>query len=449
MDAHPTVGDLVGASASAPGGPSVAHVLDRLRFVEHRVRAELERRRSAGDAGTDDRFRGLYISEAHVDDLLASGAPAPIGLDPGAAAFLEEVEDAADEVEDEGGTLRLRSLGASFHLDGIDLELLLLAAAPDIDPRFESLYGYLNDDVSQRRATVGLALLLAGLPVTSAPARRRLAPAGQLRRAGLLELVDDDRPVLTRSLRVPDRVLGHLLGDDAIDPRLVPLERPATPVDGPAARYLADALGSGSRCAYLRERQGAAAASEAVEALHGVGRSALVLDLARLPGDGDLERLAAAAVREARLRDGGLVVGPIDVLAERDPALVAALVDNPAVVVVHGRRPWDPRWSESVPVAVDADRVDTAQLTELWREALGDALASDVDPAAATAHLRLTPAQIERATQAALQHAAAEGRKVLVPDLQLGARTQNAAGLDRLSRRIEPAVGWTELVLPH
>jgi SpoVK/Ycf46/Vps4 family AAA+-type ATPase len=35
-----------------------------------------------------------------------------------------------------------------------------------------------------------------------------------------------------------------------------------------------------------------------------------------------------------------------------------------------------------------------------------------------------------------------------VADVSSGARAQNAAGLERLARRIEPAVGWPDLVLP-
>jgi SpoVK/Ycf46/Vps4 family AAA+-type ATPase len=35
-----------------------------------------------------------------------------------------------------------------------------------------------------------------------------------------------------------------------------------------------------------------------------------------------------------------------------------------------------------------------------------------------------------------------------VEDVSAGARAQNAAGLERLARRIEPAVGWSDLVLP-
>ena len=34
-------------------------------------------------------------------------------------------------------------------------------------------------------------------------------------------------------------------------------------------------------------------------------------------------------------------------------------------------------------------------------------------------------------------------------DLRRGARAQNAAGLERLARRVEPAVGWDDIVLPE
>ena len=73
---------------AAPGLTTVAdasliHVLRRLELIEARVRAAVARRR-ATDPETDDRFRGLYISQTHVDRLLAkkSGPPAP---DAGAA----------------------------------------------------------------------------------------------------------------------------------------------------------------------------------------------------------------------------------------------------------------------------------------------------------------------------------------------------------------------------
>ena len=95
-----------------------------------------------------------------------------------------------------GADLRLRRLAASFELDSVDVELLLVALAPDLDARFERLYGYLHDDVSRRRASVGLALELAGARSRSC---RRAAPADRRCRSstgGLVVVEDAERPFL-------------------------------------------------------------------------------------------------------------------------------------------------------------------------------------------------------------------------------------------------------------
>ena len=78
-------------------------------------------------------------------------------------------------------------------LTALDEALLLVALAPDVDSRFEQFYGYLNDDVTRRRATVGLALRLCGLPEAAAPARVRLAAGAPLIDLALLR-VEDPRP---------------------------------------------------------------------------------------------------------------------------------------------------------------------------------------------------------------------------------------------------------------
>src|SRR3989442_9614330 len=195
--------------------PSLIHVLRRLELIEARVRAAVARRR-ATDPETDDRFRGLYISQGHVDRLLAEKS-VPAAPDAGAAKARDEIEAAADAAEREGADLRLRRLARNFHLDDIDIELLLIAMAPDVDARFERLYGYLQDDVSRRRASVGLGLELCGLPSSSAYARSRLAAGAPLVDEYLVQVEENERPVLTRPLRVPDRVAAHLLGSDIPD----------------------------------------------------------------------------------------------------------------------------------------------------------------------------------------------------------------------------------------
>src|ERR1700730_8256348 len=200
---------------TAVADPSLLYLLRRLELVEARVRAAVARRRTT-DPETDDRFRGLYISQTHVDRLLADRS-APAAPDAAAATALEEIEAAADVADREGADLRLRRLARNFHLDEVDVELLLIAMAPDVDARFERLYGFLQDDVSRRRASVGLGLELCGLPSSGAYARSRLAPGAPLVDECLVLVEESERPVLTRSLRVPDRVAAHLLGSDMSD----------------------------------------------------------------------------------------------------------------------------------------------------------------------------------------------------------------------------------------
>ena len=159
-----------------------------------------------------------------VPDLAVSG----ISRDAG------RVEQAADAAEAPGRDVRLRRLARRSGSSRYDVELLLIALAPDLDPRFERLYGYLHDDVSRRRASAGLALELCDPEggLAAGAERARLGPLAPLVAGGLLLVEDTDRPFLTRSLRVPDRVTAHLLGDDTPDARRSrhSSRRPARPI---------------------------------------------------------------------------------------------------------------------------------------------------------------------------------------------------------------------------
>jgi len=425
----------------------VRHVLSRLELVEARVRAAVARRRST-DPDPDDRFRGLYISPADVQRLLqrTPGAPPP---DPQAQAAFGQVEEEADRAEQAGADLRLRRLARSFQLDQLDLELLLIALAPDADPRFERFYGYLQDDVSRRRASIGLSLELCGLPSTSALARNRLSSGGPLIEAALILVEDGDRPFLTRSLRVPDRVAAHLLGSDEPEAALAGLTLTCQPAAAPEGGVLARWLGGRDRgLAYVREQSGASGASLAVSALGEAGRASLVLDLERLRGDDDVRLMGILAAREARLLDAALIATPIDALSARGMAAVRAFAELPGVVILVGSKGWDPAWSRTVPLLLEVGGATAAQRESQWRERLDGETPPDFDLLSTVGQYRLTADQVWRAAIAARLQAAAHGRRVDEADLKAGARAQNAAGLERLARRIEPAVAFQDLVLP-
>jgi AAA+ superfamily predicted ATPase len=136
-------------------------------------------------------------------------------------------------------------------------------------------------------------------------------------------------------------------------------------------------------------------------------------------------------------------------MADVEPAGLRVLTESPGPVLLVGARPWDPEWSREPPLLLDAPIPTLAERGTLWRRALnGSGPAPKVDAVGATAQFRLTPDQVLRAARAAGRLAGAEGRPLGVDDLQAAARAENAAGLDRLARRIRPRVSWDDLVAP-
>ncbi len=480
--------------------PSLEHLLRRLGLVEDRIRALVLHRR-ADDPAPDDPFRGLYLTDEVVSQLLSPGCATP-AVDWAARQSVDNdadiahhsaddgVNDGVDHSADDGvahgadhgvdhrtadttadivagpegprSPARLRSLTVSAGLSDLDVEILLIALIPDLDSRFERLYGYLNDDVTRRRATIGLALDLADVPSASADARSRLLPGSPLIDRALIGVEDTDRPFLTRALRVPDRVTAHLLGDDAPDPALVGLVTQPAKFAGAQSLRLAGALRAGQRLTYFREAGEGIGPSVAAAAMAELGRPVLGIDLLRVAAGRDPREAIAILGREAVLRDAGVVAGPVEALTQERAVTpdgagnggaeaLRLLAGLPLPVTIVGSVTWDPNWTDQVPLLITAPTLTPAERMVLWADALRPAQGSglaEVDHAIIPAHFVLGPRQVDRAVRAATAAALLGNGGLTADDLRRGARAQNAAGLERLARRIEPAVGWDDIVLP-
>ena len=432
--------------------PSLAYLLARLQALEDRVRVAVAARR-ATDPTPDDPFRGLYLSPEAVEQILDNRSTGDPSL--GSSAVLASAEEEADQWESAGAVIRLRRVRRVFGLDDRDIELLLVAMAPDLDARFERLYGYLNDDVTRRRASVGLALELAGLSPLDGAARARLSASAPLVRDSLLLVEDRERPLLGRPLRVPDRVTSHLLGIDVPEPELIEvLEAAPTALDAARSRPLERALEASTWPVYLQEAGTASGVTTAVASLAALGAESLIVDLRRIAATARPEDTAEVAVREARLRGAVLVATGVDAAAERAPRLIARVAEAACPTILIGTRTWDPGWSTSVPIHLDAPAPVGGDRRAAWEVALaasGDAGATNGHARAlleAADAFKLTAPQVERATRAARIRAVVDERPIEPADLQAGARAQNAAGLERLARRVEPRADWHDLVVP-
>ncbi|MEU7727604.1 ATP-binding protein [Streptomyces sp. NPDC040724] len=435
---------------AAPAVPvdTTPYLWTRLQLVEERVRRAVELRRAV-DPDPDDPYRGQYLTPDAATRIL--DAPQGPGLPaPGPAA------------PPPGSPLDL--LATRFGLEPLDVDLLLVAMAPDLDARFERLYGYLNDDLTRRRPTVGLALELCGRTGVAA-ARFRLSPTAPLVAGGLLEVTEPERPPLSRVLAVPDRVTAHLLGDASPDPRLADVLRKATDdpaVDPAELRQAVAAAGSGTRHVHLRTRGGdpEGLATAALQAHAPGGPGPLALDAAALAHHARaLPQLARATAREARLTGAGVLIGPLEELPDQPDERARVLrtlctVLRGIPLFTYAASGWEPAWAADTPVTLTVAAPTPDRHVTRWRHALerahgehgtggdADALARSV-----SAH-RLDAGQLRRAADTAVRTAALDGRPLSPDDLRTAVRAQNGAGLARLARRVEPAVGWDDLVLP-
>ncbi|MFE9553892.1 AAA family ATPase [Streptomyces sp. NPDC006692] len=405
---------------------ALLHRLERLRTSV----AALVATRSADDPTADDPLRGLYISPETATRIV--NAPAPQLPSP-EGPFTPEPGD------------RLAAVAAGFGLTVLDELILLAALAPDVDRRFEQLYGYLNDDVSRRRASVALALELSGTGSYDPVARGRLHPAAPLVGGGLIVVEDEDRPLPGRALRVPERVVAHLLGDDTLDGQLgdarvellapVPGDESATS-DGLAARI---ARSPRPVAVHLRERRAGSGADAVTAALRGAGRPVLHHRPERAEA-----ATARLLLREARLRGAGTAV-VVELPQDQPGPYVRELAAGDVTVVFAGTEPYDPGWAPDAGLlALEDTAAETAPLAA-WSEELPS---YEGDLADAVGPYRLGAGQVRRAARGARALAGFEGVPVGLGHVQKSARLLSAPLLDKHARRVRPAVGFGDLVLP-
>jgi len=401
----------------------------------------------AADGRAPDDLRGAYLSRATAGELVDAGA----GPGPRRRLVVPDEQPTGSPF----ATVRAR-----FGLSSVELDLLALALAPDLDSRYGRLFGFLQDDLTRRRTTVGLAGRLLGLPADERLALGGLlGPAGRLADGGLLvtgAAPGDARPPLPdRELVVPDRVAGFLTGSDALDPAHRDVVTAVRPDVGVADLVLADdvrrhlsAVAAGpDRLVWLHGADGSGRPTAAQALARAWGSPWLLLvDARRLPVD-EPDRAAEvvrSVRREARLRDATVCWEGADVLFGNGHRGLRALIaasgpGTPMVVCSRGTWPAEdrPAFAE---VAVRLP--DAPQRRQLWTRALGGAPAVDE----VSAVFRLGPGAIIAAADAARRAAGAAG--ATPADLIAGARRHGSDALAGEAQRVDATFAWADLVLP-
>lgn len=117
----------------------------------------------------------------------------------------------------------LYRLKGVFNLIDLEVKILILALAVEIDRKYERLYAYLNDDMTRKYPTVGLVLELFSdsLP-DRARGQRCFSPDSPLVYFNLIEFVNDEStPTMNRGFRLRPFVKDFILGTPSLSQELL------------------------------------------------------------------------------------------------------------------------------------------------------------------------------------------------------------------------------------
>ena len=396
---------------------------------------------------SDDPLRGggrFLVSDATADALATPSDPSAEAAfyrehEP-AAALTEAIASLERELAEPAVELEpLELLSARLGLVRVDRELLALAIAPELDPGFEQLYAYVQDDASRRYATPHLAAALL-----SPDALPRLAADAPLRRLGLVELSATDDGWGSRPLRVDERVLWHLQGIEAVDPSLARhLHAVGDPAPVGAAALLAERLSEllARRTSWpLVQIVGpahAGARAVAAAACRRLGLSLVALGPELAERCRERPRLTALLEREAALLSLALwIEDPFDGSCRE----LAEQLGAPLLIGGGERLRTD------VPLlAVPLDAPTSADLRQGWAAVLP----AGIDPAPLAQQFELEPREMEAAVLDAEARAALRGGDAPGPDdVWAACRARARVQADGLARPIDSSDCWGRLVLP-
>lgn len=332
-------------------------------------------------------------------------------------------------------------LANGFRLTPFERDLLVLAAAPDLDGPCAQLLAKAGTDPRRPTATFSIALQVLDAPHWSA-----FTPSAPLRRWRMIEVSAAD-PIMHSPLRVDERVLHFLLGVPSEDDRISALLQPL-PVAGALAPGQREAA-AGAAAALVKKGQplvqlcGAAAETRLVAAsvMHTAGLRAAVITAANIPAS-PAEREAVARLMEREMLFSNLL--PVLDLhgadaAESARALhFAACIEAPALILS-----GEPVNLDRPSVVCEVPRAGALAQRELWRAALGAgaaALNGSLDRV-----VRQFDFDAAHIARTAARFAASAG----APD-DLWKLCCDAARprVESLARRLDCRAGWDDLVLP-
>ncbi len=482
------------STAQAQNGPSLNGdwLVANREYVEaelHRLRLLLRRRvlwlRRVWNHDPLQSYQGLVITESQAASLLAGEDvraergfyetnPEAVHVTEELRAHLHEIESRRQATIKCGEAPALDILTQLFRLSRFDREVLLFCLAPEVDPSFERLYAYVQDDATRKYPTAQLALQLLGAQLSrdGAPAWQTgydtFIPSFPLRRYRLIHV----EPVpgasqAAEGLRVDRRVVSYLLGINRFDEQVAAVLRPMesaellTEEQADVIRHFESFLRSwneNDRMPALNLIAGPGTGRQAVarRLCNQLGIALSAIDLSLMPPPSrERQELQRALEREALLIPTAYYLDATELNSHNrnDGSLVNELIEKVSVFwIVASREPWQ---SNRTLTSVVVPKPSAVAQVSMWKASVpADAVTADLLEEALpqlAQQFDFGPQQIQQAASAAIGFARVrDGGKgeITVQDLWNGAKQMAARSLQQMAQQIPPNYTFADLVLP-
>ncbi|HEY93851.1 MAG TPA: hypothetical protein G4O15_02785, partial [Dehalococcoidia bacterium] len=370
------------------------------------------------------------------------------------------------ESQDAGIFLPLCELQRLFNLSAFDIDIVLMCLLPEIDPRFERYYAYLNDDITKKSLTVNMITRLLCVHLEDKlEAKKAFNQDAHLISNNLIHMYNNpvhNSPTLgSKFVQIDERIADYLIERNRIDHRL----RSFTNLYQPTAKlpdliipqYLRERLfkfishNKETNPAYHFQGQHGVGKRTTAEAICNESRIPLLyIDIKRMLAD-DISRDHAIRLifREGLLQSAAIYLDRSDLLINNEyvdannsgcDALLSELENYPHQCFLSSENNLEllryPR--NKLLVTIDFSLPDYAARKQLWERQCQDniSIADDVDFDDLANKFRLNAVQIADALSSARSVALwrdPENGVITSNDLYLVCREQSRQRLNTLT----------------
>jgi hypothetical protein len=481
------------AAHPVPYESNLQYLSDELRCLDLRLRQQILRQTARTPRDSSSPFAGLVITDAEISDLLAqsdyvTGEPSHQQgeLEQATAALQSEIKARRAASLQAGVQLPLPRLTELFGLTEFEERCLVICLAPEVHRKYDKLYAYIQDDATRRKPGIDLALnvLCTGWP-EALLARASFDPSASLLKFKLIQIADartdGQTPLLSRVMKLDDRIASFLMGQSHLDGRLEQFARMVFPREGTLGLIAEDKLyrqtNSFVQANFSETRSKGPNVALYLHGSANLDKRLIIEAVCRtfsLPLlVADVEAMKAGALafeqaawllgRETALQSAALLLENADCLVgepDRHRLELNSLSESAKtfsrLTFMFGSRHWQPQnfHRERLFLSIAVSRPDLGACKRLWEQGLAarERLADNVDSAVLAGKFRFGLSQIQDALDAAENLArwrSPENWRITAPDLFAACRAQASPKLGALAQKIEPRYAWSEIVLPH